>query len=72
METGQPSPEWRRQQIVMALSIVGGFLGMDRFYQQQLGWGILKLITFGGFGIWWLIDAIYYTVQAGERPAASS
>jgi TM2 domain-containing membrane protein YozV len=24
----------------------------------QVGWGILKLITCGGFGIWWLIDWI--------------
>ncbi len=68
MQTEATAHAWRRRQIVMALSIVGGFLGLDRFYQQQLGWGILKLVTLGGFGFWWLIDAIYYTVQAGEEP----
>jgi len=59
-------PDWGRRQILMWVSITMGFLGFDRFYQGQIGFGILKLITFGGFGIWWIIDAIRYTVQAGE------
>ena len=35
-----------------------GSLGIDRFYLGKIGTGILKLITVGGFGIWWLIDLI--------------
>lgn len=66
MQTSGITAEWSRRHIVMALSIVAGWAGLDRFYQQQIGWGILKLITAGGLGIWWLIDAIYYTAQAGE------
>ena len=42
----------------LLLSILIGSLGVDRFYMGHVGLGILKLITFGGFGIWWLIDLI--------------
>lgn len=40
------------------LSWLFGGLGIDRFYLGKIGTGILKLITFGGFGIWYLIDLI--------------
>ena len=40
------------------LSIFVGGLGIDRFYLGKIGTGILKLITGGGLGIWWLIDVI--------------
>lgn len=33
-----------------------GCLGIDRFVVGDILLGILKLITFGGFGIWVLID----------------
>lgn len=40
------------------LSLLLGGFGVDRFYLGKIGTGILKLITIGGFGIWWLIDLI--------------
>jgi len=40
------------------MSIVFGSLGVDRFIMGKIGTGILKLITFGGLGIWWLADVI--------------
>lgn len=42
----------------MVLSIFFGGLGIDRFYLGCIFTGILKLITFGGLGIWYLIDMI--------------
>lgn len=44
--------------ILLLLSFFVGSLGVDRFYVGKIGTGILKLITCGGFGIWWLIDLI--------------
>ncbi len=40
----------------LLLSIFVGKFGIDRFYLGYYGTGVLKLITLGGFGVWWLID----------------
>ena len=40
------------------LSFFVGIFGIDRFYLGHTGLGVLKLITFGGCGIWALIDLI--------------
>lgn len=39
-----------------------GFLGVHRFYVGKIGTGILQILTFGGLGIWALIDFIMIVV----------
>ncbi|HWM17789.1 MAG TPA: TM2 domain-containing protein [Microbacterium sp.] len=55
-QTGAQSPKSWLATLLLAIFL--GELGIDRFYLGKVGTGILKLITFGGFGIWWLIDII--------------
>lgn len=42
----------------LIVSILVGYLGIDRFIMGHVGLGLLKLFTVGGCGIWWLIDVI--------------
>ncbi|MCS7222875.1 MAG: TM2 domain-containing protein [Anaerolineae bacterium] len=53
----------------LLLSIFLGVLGIDRFYLGYTGKGILKLLTGGGLGIWWLIDLI--KIAANSLPDAN-
>ena len=47
----------------LLLSIFLGSLGVDRFYLGQTGLGIGKLLTFGGCGVWALIDLILVAIR---------
>ena len=57
--------------VAIVLSILLGELGVDRFYLGYTGLGIVKLITCGGFGIWWLIDLIMI-ITGKLKPADGS
>jgi len=43
-----------------------GIIGGDRFLRGQIGLGILKLITIGAFGVWYLIDLIIVLTKFGQ------
>lgn len=42
-----------------------GYLGADRIYKNEVGLGVLKLVTLGGFGVWWIVDALIWTNSLG-------
>ena len=44
--------------VALTLSIFLGFLGADRIYAGRVGLGLLKLVTVGGYFIWWAIDIV--------------
>ncbi|MBF1584878.1 MAG: TM2 domain-containing protein [Prevotella sp.] len=48
--------EFKDPTISLIISLLGGGLGIDRFYIGDTGLGIAKLLTCGGLGIWSIID----------------
>lgn len=57
--------EQRKNRIIaLFLSLGFGFFGLDRFYLGKPVSGIFKLLTFGGFGLWWAIDNMLLMLDA--------
>jgi len=61
MMTGMPVAGGKSGFITMMLAIgpaVFGIFGVHRFYTGHIGIGVAQLLTFGGCGVWQLIDII--------------
>ena len=52
-------PRQRHFLAVFFISFMWGTFGADRMYLGKWWTGILKLVTFGGFGVWVLVDLIF-------------
>lgn len=73
----QCEPEWadpecrtarKSQMKAFILSLFGGYLGADYFYLGYSSLAILKAMTLGGCGFWWLLDV----VRTGAGPIYAS
>lgn len=53
----------------LILSLLFGTIGIDRFYIGRVGLGIGKLLTFGGLGIWALVDLFLIMDATRDRNA---
>ena len=62
----------RSWHVALLLSFLLGFFGADRFYIGRTRSAVIKLITLGCFGVWWLSDIILiaseYRKDAWGRP----
>jgi len=58
--------EYKRQLTVLIISFLAGYLGLDKFYKGEVALGVVKLITFGGFGIWYIVDLVIEAYRFGQ------
>ena len=42
----------------LVFSIFLGLFAVDRFYLGYVLYGIFKLLTLSGLGVWWLVDIV--------------
>ncbi|UCH51945.1 MAG: TM2 domain-containing protein [Chloroflexota bacterium] len=58
--------EWKQQLTILIISFLGGYFGLDRFYRGEVALGVIKLITCGGFGVWYLVDVAIAAYRFGQ------
>ena len=64
--SSQPNPEAKSYMVALLLSVFVGGFGIDRFYVGHIGLGVVKLLTMGGLGVWWVIDLILFATKSVE------
>lgn len=52
--------------IALILSILLGYVGVDRFYIGDVGMGVGKLLTCGGLYVWYIVD-MFLIMDATRR-----
>lgn len=52
----------KKRLVALLLCFFLGCLGVHRFYVGKIGTGVIMFLTFGGLGIWALIDFIVIAV----------
>ena len=57
MDSTTSSPKSRLVALLLCLFL--GWAGAHRFYVGKIGTAILMIVTFGGMGIWYLVDLIF-------------
>ena len=62
--SGRVARRWNKHIFTWVLSFLLGLYGADRFARGQIGLGLLKLLTFGGFGFWYLADVVIAAMQS--------
>jgi len=60
---GVPRPDVHRPSLWL-WSVFGGLLGLDHFYMRSPWTGIAKMLTFGGFMLWWVWDIVQIMTEA--------
>lgn len=58
----------RSQATAYLLSLFLGMFGIDKFYLGFPAVGAAKLVSFGGFGLWWVADVVH----TGSQPIYAS
>ncbi|WP_110685687.1 TM2 domain-containing protein [Salinicola aestuarinus] len=64
MENSDIQGPQKNRILALILSMGFGFLGLDRFYLGKWKSALFKVITIGGLGLWWFIDATILLVDA--------
>lgn len=59
--------QFKDPNIILVVSLVAGAFGVDRFLLGDVGLGVAKLVTCGGFGIWAIVDWFLVMGAARER-----
>lgn len=63
-------PSEKNPVVLFGFNVWLGWLGIDRFLVGDVLAGVLKLLTFGGFGIWQLIDCFLIGGRARDKNIA--